>query len=237
MKISYRLTSGAALGALALPMVSAFLPSPPPRHLPMPVGTGEVGFDLCHVWVQLDPMCKLLVWVWFGAYVVFAVQGLRNRSGPRWLAIAGLPALFLWIQSDWWRISAGCYSTGSVILMFVWAGTVSLMFLHHAIARPANQDSGSPGSPAPARRFALARGAVLPALTFMPIAWNTLSLFRTFRDEQDRLQGAIAAVQLCISWTTVALAMIAAALLAVRLYNQQPKKLPQQETRSASPDI
>ncbi len=39
------------------------------------------------------PMYKLIALVWFGAYVMFIVQGLRNRSGPRYLGAAGALSL------------------------------------------------------------------------------------------------------------------------------------------------
>ena len=112
MRIPYRLTSGAALGALALPIVVAFLPRAP--H--------AVGWDLCStIDDQFEMMPKLVTLVWLGAYIVFIVHGLRNRSGPRWLAIAGVLALFLSIESHWWRIS-NCSSSGSVAILFLCAG-------------------------------------------------------------------------------------------------------------------
>ena len=81
-QIPYRLTSGAALGALAL----LFVPSP------RAVGWGNACGNMDD---QFDMTRKLVMLVWLGAYVVFVRQGLRNRSGPKWLAIAGVLALFL----------------------------------------------------------------------------------------------------------------------------------------------
>lgn len=56
MRFTYRLTSAAALGSLALPIASVFLPSAAPRPHPVPLEAGAVGFDPCSVWVQIDPM-------------------------------------------------------------------------------------------------------------------------------------------------------------------------------------
>jgi len=124
MKISYRLTSGAPLAALALPIVEAFLPREP----------RPPGFELCGlIDNQFATMPKLFALVWLGAYVTFTVQGLRNRSGPRWFAIAALPALFLSVKSHWWWISMGCSSSRNTALFLLWVGMVGLMFLHHAV--------------------------------------------------------------------------------------------------------
>jgi hypothetical protein len=208
MKIPYRLTSSAALGALALAMVVAFLPR----------GPRAAGWDPCSmVDDQFGTMPKLVTLVSLGVYVAFTIRGLCNRSGPRWLAIAGVLALFLSIKSDRWRISAGCYSSGSMAIFFLWAGIVSLMFLHHAVQPQTTFLVGrSPGSLSgshPASLLRLAWRGVLPALAFMPIAWSALNMFRGFGWEPNLAQEAIATVQHCISWATFALFLIAAALL------------------------
>ncbi len=211
MKVPYRLTSGAALGAVALAIVSSFLPR----------ATGTVGSVLCSTMDdQFDTMPKLVLLVWLGAYFVFAVQGLRNRSGPRWLAIAGVLALFLPIATDWWRISAGCYGTAGVAVRFLVAGIVSLMFLHHAVQPRTKflvgRRSGSFGGSHPAIPLRLACRGVLPALVFMPIAWSALKLLWIF-GQPNLTQEAIVAAQRCISWATFALFLIAAALLVALL--------------------
>src|SRR5712691_11115297 len=89
-----RQVRAAALGSLALPIASEFLPPAPPRPRPVSVVSGSVVWDPCTLWVQLDPMYRLIALVWLGAYVVFTIRGLRNRSGPRWLGVAGVLALF-----------------------------------------------------------------------------------------------------------------------------------------------
>jgi len=176
-----------------------------------------VGWDPCSaVDDQWETMPKLVTLVWLGAATVFTIQGLRNRSGPRWLAIAGVLALFSSIKRDW-RISAGCYSSGSVAMFFLWAGIVGLMFLHHAVQSHVTFPAGhSPGSLREAHPGSLLRRAwsgVLPALAFMPIAWSAINTFRDLGPQPNRVQGAIAMVQDCISRATFALFLIAAALL------------------------
>ena len=220
MKIPYKATSGAALGALALLFVpSAWMPVPsPPRSEGWDVVCGLIDD-------QWDTTPKLLVAVWLGAYVVFVRQGLRNRSGPRWLAIAGLLALFLWIESQSLWISGACGSPARATHVFLWAGIVSVMFLHHGFQRPAKfvdrPPSGSSRGPGPADSLRRALRAVLPALAFLPIASFELRLLG--RLGNDPTQTAIGVVQNCISWVTFALFLIVIALLLglliVRLRN------------------
>ena len=140
MKISYRATSGAALGAFGLLFVpSAWLPVPSPLR---PEGWAYV----CgHIDDQWNTTPKLLFLVWFVAYAVFVRQGLRNRSGPRWLAIAGVLALVFSIKSQSLRISGACGSTAETVKVFLWAGIVSLMFLHHGF-RPRTRFLDGPRS-------------------------------------------------------------------------------------------
>ena len=90
------------------------------------------------MWVQQTATERLGIFVCLGAFVLFAVQGLRNRSGPRWLAIAGLPGLLFAILSDWWRISAGCYDAVSLTLSSFWVVATGAMFFHHA-AQPSRR--------------------------------------------------------------------------------------------------
>ncbi len=219
MAISYRITSGAALASLSLPILEMFLPPAPLRPRPVPPSGGAVGWDPCTLWVQLDPMYKLIALVWFGSYVVFTFQGLRNKSGPRWLGVAGILALFLWIQSDWWRVSAGCVSDRSLTILLLWAGIVSLMFIHHVIQRPAGDlterrdvlASGVPG------RVSSINRTVVRVLAFLPIGWSALNAIRPFDREPTLNERAIDLVQHCISWGTLALVLVATALSLVAI--------------------
>ena len=79
-------------------------------------------------------MPKMATLVWFGAYVVFTVQGLRNRSGPRWLAIAGGAAVVLSsLVEESRHIRSGCYTNDGLVLLLIWFGSAFIMFLHHAV--------------------------------------------------------------------------------------------------------
>jgi len=167
-------------------------------------------------------MYRLVVLVCIAAFTVFMVQGLRNRPGPRWLAIAGVPALAAAIMSDWWQISAGCYSTGGVAFLFLWAGIVSLMFLHQAVQprATAHDEQSSLGRSWSAL---LACRGIFRTLAFLPIAWSVLNEFRDIRrgDSGTFAQTAIVAIQHSIAWTTFGLFLLGAALgfylLIVRL--------------------
>ncbi len=167
-------------------------------------------------------MAKLIALVWIVAYVIFVVRGLRNRSGPRWFAVAGVFALSLWIQSDWWRIAAGCYSDRYLAILFLWAGIVNVMFVHHVIQRPhGNPLSGHPLSPTrseTAPQIRAANAAVIRGLVFAPVAWSALNALRTFDREPSLMQRAIAMLQHGVSWTALVLLVCAAILTPFALW-------------------
>jgi hypothetical protein len=223
MQIPYRLTSGAALAALALPIVSAFLPGSTPRLRPVPLQDGSIGWDPCFLWVQLHPMAKLVALVWLAAYVMFTLWGIRNRSGPRWFAVAGVLALSLWIESDWWRIAAGCYSSRSLTILFLWAGVVNLMFLHHLVQRHCGDLVAahplSPTGSEDGRQLRAANAVVLRVLVFTPIAWSGLNALRTFHREPSLTERAIGVAQHCVSWAALALFLCAAILTSCVLWS------------------
>jgi hypothetical protein len=168
-------------------------------------------------------MAKLVAVVWSAAYVMFTVWGMRNRSGPRWFAVAGVLALGLWIQSDWWRIAAGCYSNRSLTSLFLWAGVVNLMFLHH-LAQRHSEDSVaahplSPTGPEEGRPLKAANLVALRALVFTPIAWSGLNALRTFRREPTLTERAIVMAQHCLSWAALVLFLCAAILTSFVLWS------------------
>jgi len=136
MRVPYRLTSGAALSALALTLVASFVPRAP----------RAAGFDPCSIIDdQWNMMPKLPTLVWLGAYVLFSVQGLRNRSGPRWLAIAGLLAGVLSSLVEVSKhIRFGCYTKDGLVLSLMWFGFAMIMFLHHAV-RPRKRGAAQDG--------------------------------------------------------------------------------------------
>lgn len=141
--------------------------------------------------------------------------GITEPLGAQMVSGRWCTALVMWIQSDWWRVSAGCYGSRSLATFFVWAGVVIPMFMHHVIQR--SHKIYSPGSPSSnalllAPPLALTYKCIWPALTFMPIAWSILNAFRPFNCEPDFTERAIIAIQSCISWGTIGLAVISIAL-------------------------
>ena len=63
MALSYRVTSGAALLSLALPILDVILHARAIEPRSIPPGGGAVGWDLCYPWPQRHPMYKLIVFV------------------------------------------------------------------------------------------------------------------------------------------------------------------------------
>lgn len=127
---AYRMTSIAVLGTFVLVVFSSFLT----RHsnpVSAPQNGAEIAWDPCMMWVNYGYMHDLAALVTFGAFLFFAVQGLRGRSGPRWLALAGLLSLVLAIEDMWWQITCG--GTVHAVLIGTWYCCVAIMFLHHAV--------------------------------------------------------------------------------------------------------
>jgi len=194
MKIPYRITSGIALGTRLLDIAWEFLALAPRRHIP--------AWDPCSLWDQRAGMPKLFDVLCFGVFLFFVVQGLRNRPGPRWFAILGVPAFVLLIAADWWRISAGCYSTPNLVGRFIWVGAAELMLLHHAVQpRTQLQDRRL--------RTAIYR-SVVPAFLWTPVAWCLVNLLRALTPDRD--PPLIGSVQHCISWGALILFPLAVAV-------------------------
>jgi len=128
VRISYRWSSGTAV--LAIAMLSVI----PPNPTEVFSGSG-IHWDPCSMWEQMPQSARLATLVLFSAALAFLVQGFRNRSAPRWLAVAGLIALPIAVQHRmWWIVS--CYGPQARVWYSAAAGAVGLMFLHHIIQRP-----------------------------------------------------------------------------------------------------
>jgi hypothetical protein len=87
------------------------------------------------MWEQIPQTFQVASLVLFAATLAFLIQGFRNRSAPRLLAVAGLIALPIAVQHRLWRILA-CYGQPARVWYFVEVGAVAMMFLHHIIQRP-----------------------------------------------------------------------------------------------------
>ena len=68
---------------------------------------------------------------------------MRNRTGPRWFAIAGLLAFIPVVEDTWWVASARCDGNPHPVALLIWYGSLALMLLHHGL-QPAAQPAGSP---------------------------------------------------------------------------------------------
>src|SRR5690242_15505620 len=98
MRTRYRITSSVVLAALLLLLVSAFFP--PPKQTPVTSGA-EAAWNPCTMWVNYGGIHDLMVLVCFGAFLIFIVQGFRNRAGPRWLAFVGVLAIIQIVEDEW----------------------------------------------------------------------------------------------------------------------------------------
>lgn len=133
MRISYRITSGAALGVLALHLAARHLLPPP--DLTTVSSAGAPGWDPCSVWEQMPALMQVLALVFLVSFVVLTVQGLRNHAVPRWLAIAGLAGLVPIVDHKLWLIH--CSNKVSVVTFFIWLLAFALVCLHQILQRPA----------------------------------------------------------------------------------------------------
>jgi len=122
MHSRYRITSLAALAATALLCLSGLLPGP----------RRPVSFDPCMLWVQVPFLVKLATALLFYAFLVFLLQGIRNRPGPRWLAVVGLCSLLVLAHDRlwWWQ---SCSTPSHIAIDCLWGAAMSTMLLHHAL--------------------------------------------------------------------------------------------------------
>ncbi len=143
MRTRYRITSLFALGTLLVLMISVFLPMS--RQSQLGAGT-DARWNPCMAFVNYGPMHNLIALVWFTAFIGCITQGWRNHSAPRWLAIAGVLAITLSVEDEWWQISNRCYGQPGLILSALYFSAVLLMFLHHALQPRGGDQSGNLGS-------------------------------------------------------------------------------------------
>jgi len=134
VKISYRTSSVAVIlviaGSFAVPeslMVR-------PRISAGSVNEGVITFDPCSMWEQIGWTIRLAALIWFGTFLPLFVQGLRNRTLPRFLAVVCLIAFGWSLRNQLWRVQH-CQSNFGVGVYAVWVATVALMCLHHVLQR------------------------------------------------------------------------------------------------------
>lgn len=154
MRIPYRFTSAIAATACFALILADLLPKPP-QLAPAPKVTvtspNAISFNPCMMWPQIGPVERLVGAILMGAFVLFVVQGFRNRSPRRWIALAGVAGLPIFISYNGWWIRAVCFGRIHLWTLGAWSLTTMAMFLHHAIVRP-SCSGGLPSSD----RFAVA---------------------------------------------------------------------------------
>jgi hypothetical protein len=135
VKISYRVTSIAivlvVVGMIVVPGSMTMRPPAPTRAS----GDGVVSFDPCLMWEQLGWLIRLSALVWIGTFLPLFVQGLRNRTMPRVVAVVSLIAFGLSLHNQVWRVQH-CGSNVGIGLFAVWVVAVGMMCLHHVFQRP-----------------------------------------------------------------------------------------------------
>jgi hypothetical protein len=163
-------------------------------------------------------MHRLMVILSFGAVVVLTIQGLRRRSGPRWLPILGLAALIVSIEDEWWQITK-CYSFASN----VWLTVPVMVLLHHTFQRPIQPLSLN----RPTRLARFASAIVLGGFASLVLIWFILSQFMLIvATSHPRLvEDIIFRVDPPIGFTSLILFPFAAAITLSRLRDasKQPR--------------
>jgi hypothetical protein len=163
MRTRYRVTSSIVLGTLLLLILSAFLPQA--KRVAASTPDGVATWDPCTMIVEYGSMHNLMGLITFGALITFTAQGLRNRFGPRWLAIIGLLGLILVVEDAAWQ--GGCYRPASQVRSGIWFGSVALLFLHHSLQPRRQNEAWSQGS----HRVKLACQGVLGVFVSLLGAW------------------------------------------------------------------
>jgi hypothetical protein len=147
MRISYRAVSSLVVTALVLISAIGFLFDKSPVSVPTTVsGTGIVQFDPCMMLDQIPASVRLDTFVWCGSFLALLVQGMRNRSAPRWLALVCLVALGPIVSQEYWRLQH-CYTKLGTGIFWIWISAVSLMCLHQILQRPPLSEKGGSNEP------------------------------------------------------------------------------------------
>ena len=82
MRISYRIGTGAALLSFAVSLAIGMLSHKPPQR----VTSLTIAWDPCTMMRgQISAAVRVSALLWLGSFLVLIVQGLRNRSVPRWV--------------------------------------------------------------------------------------------------------------------------------------------------------
>ena len=121
MKISYRWST---IPVLLLPLGSAAFTSLFERS-----AGATADLSPCYLWEQLPVVTRLSALLFLPSFPILVVQGLRNRSVPRWMSAACLLGFAGVLQHEMWR-SLACRNRFEMVSSLFWAGTVVLMCVY-----------------------------------------------------------------------------------------------------------
>jgi hypothetical protein len=124
VKISYRMLSAVVLVVL---VAVIFVPTDSP--IPLPVDGGP-AFDPCTMWVTVHWTYRLPRALWLVTFAIVMVQGLRNRTTSRTIALVSLASLGVTIHYEWWEVSR-CSSRFGVASFIFCTSTIALLCLLH----------------------------------------------------------------------------------------------------------
>lgn len=136
MRFSYRMTSALFIAAYVIFVASGLLFNPslkPAIQTNLDVNVFQL--DLCTMWEQVPAALRISTLLCFGSLLVLLIQGMRNRSVPRWLAIACLITLIPTVNHELWRVQQ-CYTTLSKVGFWVCISATVLMCFHQMFQRP-----------------------------------------------------------------------------------------------------
>ena len=136
MRFSYRITSAFVIAAYVIFAASGLLFNPRPTTAnETPVEADVVRVDPCMMWEQIPATVRISTLFCFGSVVVLLTQGVRNRSVPRWLAIACLMTLIPMANHELWRVQQ-CYTKLGKVGFWVCLLAIVLMCFHQSFQRP-----------------------------------------------------------------------------------------------------
>jgi uncharacterized membrane protein YhaH (DUF805 family) len=146
MRISYRVVSAVVLATfLSLYVIGLLFDKAlvPAAKVAEP---GVVQFNVCNMWEQIPATVRLSTIVSFVTTLILLVQGLRNRSVPRWLAALCLVAPFPSINHEYWQRQE-CYTKFGATLFWICVFAVGLMCLHQIFQRPPTKKAAPTSRP------------------------------------------------------------------------------------------
>ncbi len=147
MRASYRVVSSIVATTFVLVFAIELLFDN--SHVPRPASVSEIGafqIDPCTMWEQIPATVRLSTIVSFVTAVILLVQGLRNRSVPRWLATLCLVAPVPTINHEYWQRQE-CYTKFTATLLWICFFAAAVMCLHPIFQRPPKKKAAPTSRP------------------------------------------------------------------------------------------